>query len=446
MKYVLAILALIYLILPTGGVVELVPDFLPVVAHLDELAASFLLTRVFTGDTGEAADAPPGWFELVIFIILGAAATLYLIFPTAGLIEFIPDAIPIVGNLDELVASVVIFAMTRRIDRATLTANPANLNAAYTTPSHKETPIMSDADTPTPHAIEVASERIYSTPPPPPEMGVDAGDASATHASAAEPPQLNQTHIYQRSNTTCLQFFAGFALLILVCGGVTIAAIVASGNALGDIFDFGFLPESMVSVDYTQPIVTSLSASATLVTFEGQYTIDEVRVNYEGGVLNAAGFGMTFEVDAEIAAGFDLRDESAFRVTRLPGNRYVVQLPPPELAQCSITDVDVEDRSTRVLVTISEQDMEQLARHTAIDGIIDKAIAQGLLEEAKKEARVVVRRIVGEIVGDEAQIEIQFTDPPVQVNAATIVRDNTCFFEIPTRFTYDPEHDVWRVD
>jgi uncharacterized membrane protein YkvA (DUF1232 family) len=37
----------------------------------------------------------------ILMIALGAACALYLINPTAGILEFIPDNIPIIGNLDE---------------------------------------------------------------------------------------------------------------------------------------------------------------------------------------------------------------------------------------------------------------------------------------------------------------------------------------------------------
>ena len=41
-----------------------------------------------------------------LFVILcGIIGVIYLINPTAGIIEFIPDNFPIVGNLDEAVAS-----------------------------------------------------------------------------------------------------------------------------------------------------------------------------------------------------------------------------------------------------------------------------------------------------------------------------------------------------
>lgn len=454
MKYVLGVVALIYIVFPTGGLVEFAPDFLPIVGHLDELAATFLLTRVF--DRSDGTEAPPSWFELMAFVILGAAGAIYLFLPTAGIVEFIPDIVPIAGNIDEMLASMLVFAMTSRVDRASY--NRSSIIPSNTDLQLNREAYASMSDTPENSAATNNNTELYSfTSDTQETAAVSNQQALGTayqqpiYTSAQPPPQgqmqppnFSQTVVNQRSNTFCLQIFAGFALVLLICGGVFIGAIVAGGNALSDIFDFGFLPDSLVSVDYSQPIVNSLSASATLVTYEGIYTIDEVRVNYQGGVLNAAGFGMTFEVDAELSAGFDLRDDTAFTVTRQPGNRYIVQLPVPELAQCSITDVDIEDRSMRLLRTITEQEMEQLARFTAMDGMIDKALQQGLFTEAMREARVVVGRIVRQIAGEDATIEIQFAEMPDPLDATTVVRDNTCFVEPPTRFSYDPEEDVWQ--
>jgi uncharacterized membrane protein YkvA (DUF1232 family) len=42
--------------------------------------------------------------------IIGAISLLYLINPTAGIFELIPDNLPIIGNLDEGVATTIIIS------------------------------------------------------------------------------------------------------------------------------------------------------------------------------------------------------------------------------------------------------------------------------------------------------------------------------------------------
>ncbi len=48
-------------------------------------------------------------------LVLGAAglAVLYLINPTAGFIEFIPDNFPLIGNLDEIGATAILVGALR---------------------------------------------------------------------------------------------------------------------------------------------------------------------------------------------------------------------------------------------------------------------------------------------------------------------------------------------
>lgn len=44
-----------------------------------------------------------------MFILgLGAVAILYILNPTAGILEFIPDNVPIIGNLDEAGAILIL--------------------------------------------------------------------------------------------------------------------------------------------------------------------------------------------------------------------------------------------------------------------------------------------------------------------------------------------------
>jgi uncharacterized membrane protein YkvA (DUF1232 family) len=41
----------------------------------------------------------------IVGIVVGAVCLIYLINPTAGILEFIPDNLPIIGNLDEVAAA-----------------------------------------------------------------------------------------------------------------------------------------------------------------------------------------------------------------------------------------------------------------------------------------------------------------------------------------------------
>lgn len=45
--------------------------------------------------------------ELVI-IVVGVIAVIYLLNPTAGILEFLPDNLPVVGNLDEAAAVAIL--------------------------------------------------------------------------------------------------------------------------------------------------------------------------------------------------------------------------------------------------------------------------------------------------------------------------------------------------
>jgi uncharacterized membrane protein YkvA (DUF1232 family) len=48
-----------------------------------------------------------------IMAIFGGICLLYLINPTAGFLEFIPDNIPIIGNLDEAAAATGLLGVLR---------------------------------------------------------------------------------------------------------------------------------------------------------------------------------------------------------------------------------------------------------------------------------------------------------------------------------------------
>ena len=52
-------------------------------------------------------------FKEIFIIFLGAVSLIYLINPTAGVFELIPDVIPIIGNVDEGTASLILISVLR---------------------------------------------------------------------------------------------------------------------------------------------------------------------------------------------------------------------------------------------------------------------------------------------------------------------------------------------
>lgn len=52
-------------------------------------------------------------FKDIWVTIVGLLSVLYLLNPSAGLFEIIPDAIPLVGNLDEATAAALLLAVLR---------------------------------------------------------------------------------------------------------------------------------------------------------------------------------------------------------------------------------------------------------------------------------------------------------------------------------------------
>lgn len=109
-RWLLAGLSGLYLLFPTGGIVEFAPDVIPLIGHLDEIAATYVMTTALGFTPGRDHEFKA--HEIVLITFLGLLAIVYMIFPTLGTVEFIPDWIPVAGNLDEIVASIITFTMT----------------------------------------------------------------------------------------------------------------------------------------------------------------------------------------------------------------------------------------------------------------------------------------------------------------------------------------------
>ena len=59
---------------------------------------------------------PPSTFGEKVFIgICGLVSLIYLLNPTAGFVELIPDNVPVIGNLDEFSASLILLHSIRHL-------------------------------------------------------------------------------------------------------------------------------------------------------------------------------------------------------------------------------------------------------------------------------------------------------------------------------------------
>lgn len=55
-----------------------------------------------------------------LLVALGAACVVYILNPSFGLFEFLPDNLPVVGNLDEAAATGILIAVWRQLRRPPL--------------------------------------------------------------------------------------------------------------------------------------------------------------------------------------------------------------------------------------------------------------------------------------------------------------------------------------
>ncbi|MCY3719491.1 MAG: DUF1232 domain-containing protein [Anaerolineaceae bacterium] len=108
-------LASLYLVYPSLGLFELLPDVLPGVGHLDEATATLLLTNILAwygfqpGYRGSnLGKNRRNLLSQLLALFAGVLAALYLVYPSLGIFELLPDMLPLVGNLDEAGASLLL--------------------------------------------------------------------------------------------------------------------------------------------------------------------------------------------------------------------------------------------------------------------------------------------------------------------------------------------------
>jgi hypothetical protein len=64
------------------------------------------------GDRGQSDPKKTrgGWVKAIFVAIVGILSTIYLVNPTLGVFELIPDNLPIIGNLDEGAATALLLS------------------------------------------------------------------------------------------------------------------------------------------------------------------------------------------------------------------------------------------------------------------------------------------------------------------------------------------------
>ena len=103
-------------------------------------------------------------------------------------------------------------------------------------------------------------------------------------------------------------------------------------------------------------------------------------------------------VQAEVAAGIDLKQLQAANLKWLGANRVLVKLPEPKILQVAIDDQNTKvwDRGITWWTpwVPYNKDLERQARLQAIESIGKEAVAMGILEQARRNAEASITRLL----------------------------------------------------
>jgi uncharacterized membrane protein YkvA (DUF1232 family) len=98
----LVVFCVVYLLNPTWGILEFVPDNIPFVGGVDELAIMFLLGSLISIFP---ISVHPSTLRWIILVLIGVVSLFVTFSPSAGIVELIPDNFPLVGNLDDAISA-----------------------------------------------------------------------------------------------------------------------------------------------------------------------------------------------------------------------------------------------------------------------------------------------------------------------------------------------------
>ncbi len=387
----LGLASFFYLILPNGGLVELVPDPLPIIGNLDEGAASILLIRSLQLMKNYRHNNQISPIVRVVAVSMGILGIVYLLLPTFGVVEFIPDLTPFIGHVDELAA--ILFS---------------SLAFTVTSPLEKTSMKLKNDDT------------TY--------------DNRSLENQSALP-----TVILEKANNGCLLAVGIVTVVVVICAAsILFITGTSARNLIASLMGFGF-PETQITTEgRDRIIVDAVSATSKLVTTELQLSNLNLRINYRGGVGNALGHGASHAITAEILAGIDLQKPDSVKVNSadIDGKtQYTIILPPPEILNCTLTGLVQYDRSTTV--SGNWNDLEEIARYVALSDFVTQIIEDGAIENVKLSAQTAVLQLVKAIYSD-IDVTVQFE------TAESITIDDTCSPRLPNNYVYDEAEGAWK--
>lgn len=220
-------------------------------------------------------------------------------------------------------------------------------------------------------------------------------------------------------------------IVLLIVGSFWLVATIGH-----DVIDRIFSAQpARATVNLTDTITSTLTASAELVTGEEVMRKVRARVNVSRGPFNMGGYGATYEADIVVRYGYNLlRDE--FKV-ELNGPRTVrITLPKVELISCSMTPVEEKDRSTAMFPDWAAT--RELGEYMLMNKAVEQGIShQDNLTLARNNAREIIRRIVNGI-DSNITVEFEFLETPAQTRV-----DTTCRPPTPMRWSHDEATDSW---
>lgn len=241
----------------------------------------------------------------------------------------------------------------------------------------------------------------------------------------------------------CLGFIAGAggcAVLIVVVIAALLALGVTSVNnvigSIGGLFGVGAsAPPPIASVISSQTLVQGIQPLGQLVSVSSQLAKADIYVGVGQGALNTCGFSANHVAQGAVEAGIDLTQIRAENIHYdEERDRYVVNVPAPQLTSCRVDFIRQYDRSFTTC-PVDWDEARLLANYEALIDFRDDAVEGGILSRAETEARLVLGNFIRLLT--DKQVEIVFLQAP------ELTYPPSCTPDVPQGWRFVPENNHW---